>query len=115
MDLVYFFEGVITMARTFRIVWGLLTLAALGWVCYGLTVTSGAVGSQLGTTTAQRSEAFQAGTLIGGGLGVGFFLCTGLPFLLLFGFLYWRNGVAIRESKRHAETIQALGNRGEGG
>lgn len=98
----------IGLARTFRIVWGLLTLLAVGWLCYGLTTVSNVASNQLDSAVARNSEAYQAGTAIGASLGIGFFLCTGLPFLLLFGFLYWRNGVAIREAKRHAQTIEAM-------
>jgi hypothetical protein len=98
----------IGLAKTFRIVWGILTLLAMSWLCYGLTTVSNVASNQLESATARSSDAYQAGTAIGASLGIGFFLCTGFPFLLLFGFLYWRNGVAIREAKRHAQTIEAM-------
>ncbi len=98
----------IGMAGVFRFVWGILLLLSFGWICYGVTTTAGLVGDQLKTTAAQTSEGFQAGTMIGGGLGLTFFLCTGLPLVLLFGVLYWRNGVAIRETKKHNQMIQAM-------
>lgn len=115
------------MKRTFRIVWGLLTLLSCGWIGYGLlatgsaftqvvtqaTPTASVINNALGTPVATMDpkviQGAQAiGATVGGGLGVAFFLCTGLPFLLIFGFLYWRNGVAMREEKRHSETIEAL-------
>lgn len=98
----------IGLAGVFRAVWGILLLLSLGWICYGVTSTAGIVGNQLNTSEARNSEGFQAGTVIGGGLGLTFFLCTGVPLLLLFGILYWRNGVAIRETKKHNQTIQAM-------
>lgn len=115
------------MNRTFRIVWGLLTLLACGWIAYGLLATGAAftkvvtdatmtpqiIQNAQGTPVATRDPALVSagtavGATIGGGLGVAFFLCTGLPLLLIFGFLYWRNGVAMRRAKEHAETIEAL-------
>ena len=115
------------MKRTFRIVWGLLTLASCGWIAYGLLATgsaftqvvteatpttaviSNSLGTPVATLDAKVAQGAKAlGATVGGGLGVVFFLCTGLPFLLIFGFLYWRNGVAMRQEKQHAETIEAL-------
>ena len=95
-------------ARFFRIVWGILTLISLAWMCYGITVTASVTNDQLETTQALNSEAYQAGTVLGASAGLSFFLCSGLPFLLVFGLLYWRNGVAIREAQRHEQTIKAL-------
>jgi hypothetical protein len=70
----------IGLARTFRIVWGILTLLAMGWLCYGLTTVSSVASNQLESVAARSSDAYQAGTAIGASLGIGFFLCTGLPF-----------------------------------
>lgn len=61
-------------------------------------------------TTADA--AFNAGAGIGGGLGVTFFACTGIPALLLFGLLSWRNGVGIKTEQRHREQIEALKGKG---
>lgn len=94
--------------KVFRWVWGILTLLACGWVSLGLMSVVNVADKQLGSAQAQASAAYQAGTMIGGGISTALFLCTGVPALLLFGFLYWRNGVAIRESKRHEETIAAM-------
>lgn len=38
-------------------------------------------------------------------LSLTFFLCTGLPVFLLAVILYWRNGVAIRSERQHAEML----------
>jgi uncharacterized membrane protein len=94
--------------KVFRWVWGILTLLSCGWVTMGLMAVVDVADKQLGTTQAQTSAAYQAGTMLGGGISTAFFLCTGVPALLLFAFLFWRNGVAIRESKRHEETIAAM-------
>jgi len=115
------------MKRTFRIVWGLLTLASCGWIGYGLLATGSAftqvvtqatptvavinnsLGTPIATTDPKLIQGAQAlGATVGSGLSVAVFLCTGVPFLLIFGFLYWRNGVAMRQEKQHAETIEAL-------
>jgi hypothetical protein len=98
----------IGMAGVFRVVWGLLTLLAVGWIGYGLLTSLDVTGTQLNSAAARSSQGFQAGTLIGGGIGITFFLCTGLPFFLIFGLLYWRNGVAIRETKKHNQMIAAV-------
>lgn len=92
----------------FRIVWGVLTLISLAWMCYGVTVTATVTNDQLETVSARNSEAYQAGTMLGASAGLSFFVCSGLPFLLIFGLLYWRNGVAIREARRHDQTLQAM-------
>lgn len=96
------------MSGCFQWLWGILFLLAMAWVCYGAVTFFSATGSQLNTVEAQQSEGFAAGTVIGGGLGIAFFLCTGIPLLILFGILYWRNRVAIREAKRHNQTIQVM-------
>lgn len=117
------------MNRTFRIVWGLLTLASCGWIVYGIAATSQAVSTVVSITPSAQvitnaagtpvatvdpklsANATAAGAAIGGGLGLTFFICTGGIPLALFGFLYWRNGVAMRNAKQHAETIEALKSR----
>lgn len=96
------------VAGVFRIVWGILTLLALGWICYGITTLASVTGEQLNTTEAQASAGYQAGTVIGGGIGLTVVLCTGVPALLIFGILYWRNGVAIRETKKHNQMVDAM-------
>ena len=112
------------MARTFRWIWGILTLASCGWIFYGISATGTAVNQVISTTPTAIVNA--AGTLlptadpelvqaataigasIGGGLGLAFFLCSGIPLFLFFAFLYWRNGAAIRRAREHTETIDAI-------
>lgn len=93
------------MFRVWRTIWGVLTLLSLAWLCYGLLVSSSAYEQ---VTQNATSEAAQAGVALGASMGVGLFLCTGLPFLLIFGFLYWRNGVAMRNERQHAEMLRAV-------
>lgn len=114
------------MNRAFRWIWGIATLLSCGWIVYGLAATS-AVVSQVASVTPTVQvvknaagtpvatvdpkliqAAAAAGTVVGAGISTTIFLCTGIPALLLFGFLYWRNGVAMRNAKQHAETIDAL-------
>lgn len=105
------------MNRTFRWIWGILFLLSIVWICYGLTATGAAVNQVISVTPSPRAGAtanptmVAAGTalgaVVGGGLGVTVFLCTGLPLALLFGFLYWRNGVAIRKAREHVEIVNA--------
>lgn len=107
------------MARTFRWVWGILLLLSLLWICYGLTATGQAFSQVVSATPTGQANAIatadpqvvKAGTVIGasigGGIGLAFFLCSGVPLALIFGLLYWRNGVAIRRAREHAEIINA--------
>lgn len=96
------------MSGCFQWLWGILFLLAMGWVCYGAVSLFIDMGNQLNTAEARQLEGFAAGTVIGGGIGVSFVLCTGIPLLILFGILYWRNRVAIRDAKRHNQTIQVM-------
>jgi hypothetical protein len=91
--------------RIWRTIWGILTLLSLGWMCYGLTVSSQAY---MQTTAGTTSEAGKAGAAIGASLGLGTFICIGLPFLLVFLFLYSRAGSAIRHEQMHAEMLEAV-------
>lgn len=95
----------IGMKRFWRTLWGILTLASLGWMCYGLMVSSAAYSEVI---TPAASEAEKGGAAIGASLGVTGFVCIGLPFFLLFVVLYWRNGVAIQKAKDHAEMLTAM-------
>lgn len=101
------------MNHVFRWVWGILSLLSCGWLVIGLTVLSSATDKQMASAQAQQSAAYGLGTLAAAGGSTLVVLCTGVPALLLFAFLFWRNGVAIRESKRHEETIAAMRTRNE--
>lgn len=93
------------LKRFWRNLWGVLTLLSIGWMCYGVYVSSMAFTEVAATTT---SEAGKGGAAIGASLGLTGFICIGLPFFLLFAVLYWRNGVAIQKAKDHAEMMTAL-------
>ncbi len=99
------------MHRFWRIVWGLVFLGSLAFLCYSLAGWSNAINK---TSSQSTSEAYQAGVAIGAGLTLPYILCLGGLPALISGFLYWRNGVAMRHKREHAETIEALRGRGEG-
>jgi hypothetical protein len=96
--------------RFLRNLWGIITLLSCGWIAFGLIATSSAV-NQVMSTPVPGDETMQAaavvGTGLGAGLGITFFVCTGLPFFLFAAILYWRNGVAIRQAQQHTEMVNA--------
>jgi hypothetical protein len=93
--------------RIWRNIWAVLALLSFGWICYGFMVSS-----QAYTEVSQgASQAGQAGAAIGASMGIGLFLCTGLPFALIFLYAYSRAGAAIRSERQHHETLEALGRR----
>lgn len=91
---------------------GVLFIFALLWMCGGAALTSSAFQQTLNRnpnaddTTA--NTAYAAGATIGGGIGLTFFLCSGLPFAALFGLLSWRNSVGLRREQMHKEQIEAI-------
>jgi hypothetical protein len=97
---------------------GVLFLISLAWVCYGLTLSSAAFSNTVavqvtpsGNLSAEDTQALRtAGAGIGAGLGVTFFLCSGLPFALLFGLLSWRNAAGETNARRHREQLAAIQN-----
>lgn len=101
-------EPKVRMQRIWRTIWGVLTLLSIGWMCYGLVASSNAYSQVAGQSS---SEAYKSGAAIGATAGIGIFLCTGIPFFLLFVILYWRNGVAISRAKEHAEMLNAVQSR----
>lgn len=89
----------------------LLALLALAWIVMGLSATSNAFQTGVARNAALegvQQDAANTGTTLGAGLTSTVTLCTGLPLLLLFSLLAWRNAVGIREKKRHQEVLQAL-------
>lgn len=111
----------IGMERTFRWIWGILTLLSLAWMCYGVSISGQAFNAVVSTPVntqgmdAETAEMAEAAGFVGAGLGAGlgmtFFMCSGIPFFLLFLILYWRNGVAINRKREHAQTLRALSSR----
>lgn len=98
----------VRMQRFWRAFWGILTLLSIAWMCYGLVFTSN-VYSDVASTI--DSDAGLVGATIGATAGMGIYLCTGVPLFILFVILYWRNGVAIRRDKQHAEMLNVISNR----
>lgn len=91
--------------RLWRNIWGVLVLLSLGWVCYGFSASGQAYTN---TVEGSTSTAYQGGAAIGAGLGITFFICSALPFLLLFGFLYMRAGSNLRSEIQHEETLRTM-------
>jgi hypothetical protein len=90
-----------------------LAVLALLWVCGGSALFSSAA-SDVAQTPAptiqglsqQEANSYRGlGAAIGGGLGITFFACTGLPLALLFGLLAWRNSAGITNERRHREAL----------
>jgi preprotein translocase subunit YajC len=102
-----------------RRIWGILFLLSLAWMGYGLLVTAQATDTAM-ESAAQRQagmseeerELAEAGTTIGVGFGAGLslttFFCTGAPFALLFGVLYFRAGDRQQRDKQHKEMLAAV-------
>jgi hypothetical protein len=97
------------------IFFGIFFMLSLLWICYGFYATSTAfvevVGTPAPNSTTQSQAARDmrnartAGATIGAGLGLGIFLCTGVPLALFFGLLSWRNNVGLRSERRHQEMM----------
>lgn len=93
---------------------GLLALLSLAWLCYGVTATSSAFNSVVSTPAATAGSLSQsdanaaraAGATIGSGISLTIFACTGLPLLLIFGLLSWRNSAGLRAKQRHEELLE---------
>lgn len=95
---------------------GVLFLISLAWVCYGLSLSSAAFSNTVamqvtpsGNLSAEETQTLRtAGAGIGASIGVGFFLCTGLPLALFFGLMSWRNSVGLKNEQRHKEQLEAI-------
>lgn len=89
-----------------------LALMALAWIAYGFYVSANVYQRQTAenetTISASQQGAAQAGTAIGTGIGLTFFLCSGLPFFVLFSLLSWRNGVGLKREQMHKEQLAAI-------
>lgn len=94
-----------SMAGCFRWVWGILTILALLWLVYGCSVSVNAGNTITSAYGFANTPENQAGAFIG---SMAVFFCIGAPLLLIFGILYWRNGVAIRETKKHNQMVDAM-------
>lgn len=96
---------------------GFLFILSLLWICGGSALMSNAVQRTVdqnpNATDTTEATAFNAGAGIGGGLGITFFACTGLPLAAFFGLMAWRNSVGLRNDKRHKEQLDALRGKAE--
>lgn len=98
--------GLKTRMWIFRI----LALLALSWIVLGFIVTGNAANETAQATNPQ-GDVEKAGTVLGLAIcssgSIAVFLCTGLPFLLTFALLAWRNGAGLRIEQRHLETLSS--------
>jgi hypothetical protein len=85
----------------------ILAVLALAWMALGFLSTSSyntkrnvEVGAETST-----SAGYQAGQVVGSGMVITFFLCTGLPALVTFSLLAWRNAVGLRNERMHREEV----------
>ena len=88
-----------------------LALLAAGWLWIGLSASGSAFNTGVERNAdleGLQQDAANTGTTIGAGLGVTFFVCTGLPLLLIFTFLTWRAHVGIVNKRRHEELLGAI-------
>ena len=94
---------------------GLLALLSLSWVCMGAAYTSSTV-QQLALTPGptyayvSQADAKQISRVVGGitgGLGVGFFACTGLPAAAVFGAFMLVCFSSWQSDRRHQEILAA--------
>jgi hypothetical protein len=94
----------------------LLTLGSVCYMCYGCTLTSTVVSNamraptatldSLGTTDAKT--IWNSMAVVGGSLSVVVYLCTGIPLMIGFGVLAWRNAIATRKAIFLQQETQAL-------
>jgi hypothetical protein len=97
------------MKQLIRGFFGIIVLLSVGWLCLGFYATSQAYSETVADIQATpQSESLQsagqAGAAIGTGLGLTFFLCTGIPIFLFSLIVYWQMGRSIRRDKDAADT-----------
>ncbi len=92
---------------------GVLFILALLWTCGGVWYVNG-IAARLHNENTQEFEsssqraAANVGTATGATLFYAIVLCTGIPALLLFGLLSWRNSAGLRREQMHKEQLDAL-------
>lgn len=93
----------------------LLTMLSLAWICVGAVFTSSVAGS-VALTPAPRSTLVSAADAkaistmaagITGGLGLGFFACTGLTSAVICAVLTLVCYFNWQDERRHRERLQA--------
>lgn len=94
-----------------------LAFLSLLWICYGVFGSSAALSNFVdratpipagGLTSEERAAAQNAGATIGAGLGLTFFLCSGVPSFAVFSLLAWRNASGLKNEQRHKEQLDAI-------
>lgn len=91
--------------KRWRMIWGILTLLSLAFICYSFVASANAFTK---TAASNDNDAFQAGAAIGASAStLIFIICGGLPFLLFLVF-YLRTGGAIRSEQQHQEMLEAV-------
>lgn len=99
-------------ARLFTVLAALCILWSICGTGYACTITASTVAKPtLEPGKTQVSDAYVAGAGIGGSLVAAVFLCSGIPLLIIFALLAWRNRVGLRTEKFQSELVQAT--RGE--
>ncbi|MBZ0291398.1 MAG: hypothetical protein K8L99_02415 [Anaerolineae bacterium] len=114
-----------------RLIWGLLALAALVWIGFGvvsaftgsnpladsiretvmnvINSATGTINNQIGGVDPQLTEtARDAGDTVSVGLSIAVFACSGLPLLLLASAFYRRVSRVHREERRHREVLETM-------
>ncbi len=94
------------------ILFGLCALLSLAWLCGGTIVWQSGVQIAQTPTNADPSTVDIAKSITGG-LGVGFFACTGLPAAAIFALLSLACNGAYQTERRHQEMLTAQYNRNE--
>lgn len=116
--------------RLWQVLWGALALVALGWILYGIYGTlagdnplanqvqqaiggvidsvTGTVGTQVEIAPSVTDSAREAGATVSTGVSIIAFICSGLPFLLVFLALYRRASAAFRDERQHKEVLETM-------
>lgn len=87
-----------------------LAVLSLLYVLGGLVLVGGAAAN----TSAENPYGGASASAYNLGIGLGaatlmtVVFCTGLPMLLLFSLLAWRNGAGLRAERRHQKQLAAL-------
>lgn len=82
-----------------------LAFLDVAWMFLSFSMT----GQRLANiTNTDASAGTRAGATVGAGLSVTIILCVGLPLLLFFLFMAWRNRVGWIAKQRHEEVMKSI-------
>lgn len=124
-------RGRLRWLTLWRLVWGVLALAAFAWIIFGiasvfsggnpfadsirdgvmgaLNRVTGTINTQVGEVDPQLVEtARDAGDTVSTGLSIAVFACSGLPLVLLFTAFYRRTSRVYREERRHRDVLETM-------